>query len=189
MRKIVFIIILAMLGSFANAQDTGKLSKREQRKLLKEERKKEEANAAAEYAKLVDYMVKNSEFVLEADMLFDKYGNSQPVSSTVNFISVDSTEGVLQVGSPMYLGRNGVGGVTIDGNISDYEFTKNEKRGSYTINYNLISPVGSYDVNISVSESGRADARVSGNFSSGSLRYSGKLVHPKRSRVYKGMAL
>jgi len=180
---------MALLGSYAFAQDTGNLSNREQRKLLKEERKRQQAKEAAEYAKLVDYMVKNSTFVLEADMLFDKYGQSQPVSSMVNFISADSTEGVLQVGSPMYLGRNGVGGVTVDGRISDYEYTVNEKRESYTVSYNLKSPVGSYSVHMTVSKTGHADARITGNFSSGSLRYSGKLVHPAESRVYKGMSL
>ncbi|MCA1746102.1 MAG: DUF4251 domain-containing protein [Bacteroidales bacterium] len=176
---------MILLGGIAHAQDGGKLSPREQRKLLKEEKQRIEKEEAARYAILVEEMVTSPAFVLEADMLYDRYGQSLQVQSTINFLMVDSTYGVIQVGSPLYLGQNGVGGVTLEGPVSRYEVDKNEKRGTYSISYGLRSTMGNYDVTISVSSSGRADARVSGNFS-GSLRYSGRLVHPVKSRVFKG---
>jgi hypothetical protein len=185
MKKIAFITIIILLGGMVHAQDTGTLSPREQRKLLKEEKKRIEKEEAARYAKLVEQMVTEPAFVLEADMLHDRYGQSVQVQSTINFLKVDSTHGVVQVGSPRYLGQNGVGGVTLEGPVSRYEVEKNEKRGTYYISYGLRGTLGNYDVTISVSSNGRADARVSGNFS-GSLRYSGRLVHPANSHVYKG---
>lgn len=185
MKNIAIITIMILLGGMAQAQDTGKLSPREQRKLLKEERQRVEKEEAARYAELVEQMVTAPTFVLEADMLHDRYGQSIQVQSTINFLMVDSTYGVVQVGSPHYLGQNGVGGITLEGPVSRYEVKKNEKRGTYYISYGLRGTLGSYDVTISVSSSGRADARVSGNFS-GSLRYSGRLIHPATSRVYKG---
>ncbi len=185
MKNIAIITIMILLGGIAHAQDTDKLSKREQRKLLKEEKRRIEKEEAARYAELVEEMVTAPEFVLEADMLHDRYGQTFQVQSTINFLKVDSTHGVIQVGSPLYLGQNGVGGITLEGPVSRYEVDENEKRGTYNISYGLRSTMGSYDVTISVSSSGRADARVSGNFS-GSLRYSGRLVHPANSRVYKG---
>ena len=185
LKNIAIIVAMMLLGGIAQAQDTGKLSPREQRKLLKEEKQRIEKEEAALYARLVDEMVTGATFVLEADMLYDRYGQSIQVQSTINFLLVDSTFGVIQVGSPLYLGQNGVGGITLEGPVSRYELNKSEKRGTYTISYGLRSTLGNYDVTISVSSSGRADARVSGNFS-GSLRYSGRLVHPARSRVYKG---
>jgi hypothetical protein len=186
MKKVAFALIILVLGAGAAAQDTSSLSKREQRQLLKEKMQQEAKQEAERYAKLVDHMVKSATFVLEADMLYDRYGNSNMVQYTINFISADSTSGVLQVGSNAYLGRNGLGGVTIDGSISSYDYTHNKKKGTYNVNYVLRSPVGSYDINMTVQSSGRADARVSGNFSSGSLRYAGRLVHPAESRVFKG---
>lgn len=189
MKNLVFVIIMAMLGAGLHAQDSGSLSKREQRKLLKEEKERKEAAETERYAKLVDHMVKTATFVLEADMLYDRYGNSSMVQSTINFISADSIMGVLQVGSNAYLGMNGVGGVTIDGPLSSYEYSHNEKSGVYSVSYVLRSPVGSYDIHMTVQPNGRADARVSGNFSGGSLRYAGRLVHPAESRVYKGSSL
>jgi len=186
MKKLAIAVTILVLGMGAQAQDTSSLSKREQRKLIKEEMQRQADKEAERYAKLVDQMVKSATFVLEADMLYDRYGNSRMVQYSINFISADSTRGVLQVGSNAYLGRNGVGGVTIDGAISSYEYTHNEKKGTYVVNYMLRSPVGSYDINMTIQSGGRADARVSGNLSSGSLRYSGRLVHPAESRVFKG---
>jgi hypothetical protein len=122
-------------------------------------------------------------------MLFDRYGNSSTVQSDINFVRVDSTNGVLQFGSNTYLGMNGVGGVTIEGSVNSYEYSFNERKETYTINYTVRSTTGTYTVFMSVQPSGRADARVSGNFSSGSLRYSGRLVHPAESRVFKGTPL
>lgn len=189
MKKLVLAVTILMLGIGVHAQDTSSLSKREQKNLLKEEMQRQADKEAERTAKLVDLMVKSATFVLEADMLYDRYGNSRMVQSTINFISADSTHGVLQVGSNAYLGMNGVGGVTIDGSISSYEYTINKKNSVYTISYVLRSPVGSYDIQITAQSSGRADARVSGALSGSSLRYSGRLVHPAESHVFKGSAL
>ncbi|MDF1572745.1 MAG: DUF4251 domain-containing protein [Bacteroidales bacterium] len=189
MKNLAFAVTILMLGMGVHAQDTSSLSKREQRKLLKEEMQRQADQEAERYAKLVDHMVKSATFVLEADMLYDRYGNSNMVQYTINFISADSTRGVLQVGSNTYLGRNGVGGVTIDGSISSYEYSIKEKSDVYSVSYVLRSPVGSYDIHMTVQANGRADARVSGNLSGSSLRYSGRLVHPAESRVFKGSAL
>ncbi|MCF8226797.1 MAG: DUF4251 domain-containing protein [Bacteroidales bacterium] len=185
MNRLLCLLFVGVISISAIAQDTSKMSKREQRKLLREERRLEAAEAREQQAKLVALMMKTNAFVLEANMLFDKYGQSTPVSPSINFILVDSLYGVIQVGSPMYLGQNGVGGVTVEGSVSNYEMSKNEKKGTYQVNYLLRSPVGSYDVSMNVSPSGHADARVNGNFS-GQLRYSGRLVPPAETRVYQG---
>lgn len=185
MKKFVFVLVIIVIAAGAAAQDPGRLSKKEQRKLIREENARIEKEEMARFALLVDNMVKSATFVLEADMLFDRYGQSTPVQSNINFLMVDSVYGVIQVGSPYYLGRNGVGGVTLEGPVTRYEQSKNEKRSTYSVQYDLRSSFGSYNVSISIAPSGRAEARVSGNFS-GSLRYSGRLVHPSASRVYKG---
>ncbi len=180
----ISFIILALCGA-AVAQSPTSLSKKEQRKLLKEERDKQKAIDAEHTAKLVDYMVKHRRFVLEADMLFDRYGQSYSVQSTINFVALDSLAGVIQIGNSMYIGSNGLGGVTIEGNIRNYEWEKNEKKGTYRVNYSVSSTSGTYEVNISIHSGGNADATVYGTFG-GSIRYSGNLVYPSESRVYKG---
>jgi len=186
MKRVSIFVLAVLLSLPALAQE---LSKKEQRQLDKELKKELKAEEAAQQAAVVDAMVVYNRFVLEANTLKDKRGNSIQVSSKINFIASDSITGVIQVGSNTYIGSNGVGGITVEGPIADYKYTKNEKNGSYYITYYLRTPVGSYDVRITAFSDGRADADVSSTTWGDKLRYSGYLVPTGISRVYKGMAL
>lgn len=185
MKTILLSFLTLAICVSIDAQSPTTLTKKEQKKLLKEERAKHKAIEAERTAKLVEHMVSRQRFILEADMLFDKYGNSNNVQSAINFIAVDSLSGVIQIGNPMYIGSNGLGGVTIEGRVVNYKWEKNEKRGNYTVFFNISSSMGTYDVNMSIGSAGNADATVRGTFS-GSIRYSGELVHPAASRIFKG---
>ena len=77
----------------------------------------------------------------------------------------------------------------MEGSIADYKYTKHEKSGSYNITYCLRTPLGSYDVRISAYPDGRANADVSSTTWGDKLSYSGYLVPPGISRVFKGTAL
>lgn len=186
MKRIFIFVIAAMLSMPAFTQE---LSRKEQKQLEKELKKEQQAAEAAQKAQVVTAMVELQRFVLEADMLRDKRGNSVPVVSNINFISADSLTGVIQVGSHTYIGRNGVGGITVDGTISQYKYTRHERSGSYNITYILRTPVGTYDVQISARPDGRADATVRATTWGDQLRYSGYLVPLGLSRVFKGMSL
>ena len=186
MKKIIILLLAALISLPAFTQE---LSKKEQKQLAKELRKEQRAAEAAEKSKVVTAMVEYQSFVLEATTLRDKRGNSIQVSSNLNFISADSLTGVIQVGSNTYIGRNGVGGVTVEGSIADYKYTKHERNSSYNITYYLRTPVGSYDVRISTSPDGRADATIRSTTWGDQLRYSGYLVPIGISRVYKGTSL
>jgi len=186
MKKVIITVFAALLTLPAFTQD---LSKKEQKQLEKELKKEQKAEEAAQKAAVVDAMVLYHRFVLEANTLKDKRGNSLQVSSNINFIASDSISGVIQVGSNTYIGANGVGGVTVEGSISDYKYSVNERSGSYYITYYLRTSVGSYDVRITAYSDGRADADVSSTTWGDKLRYSGYLVPPGISRVFKGNSL
>lgn len=186
MKRLICIVVAALIALPAFTQE---LSKREQRQLEKELKKEQQAAEAAEKAKVVDAMVLYQRFVLEANTLRDKRGNSVPVASNINFISADSLTGVIQVGSNLYVGRNGVGGITIEGSITEYKYSLHERSGSYNITYLLRSPVGSYDVMITAYPDGRADATVRSTTWGDQLRYAGYLVPIGITRVYKGISL
>ena len=112
MKRVIIIVFAALLTLPAFTQE---LSKKEQKQLEKELRKEQKAEDAAQQAVVVDAMVQYHKFVLEANTLRDKRGNSIQVSSNINFIASDSITGVVQVGSNTYIGSNGVGGVTVQG--------------------------------------------------------------------------
>jgi hypothetical protein len=179
------LILFGMAFLMAVPVFSQELSKKEQRKLDRELKKEQQAKEMEVQSALVKIMVENQRFVLEANQLRDKRGNMVNVSSTINFVAVDSLNGVLQIGNNAYVGLNGVGGITETGTVANYEYSLNEKNGTYNIKYFLRSPGGNYDVQMVAYSNGRADATISSNWP-GRLTYSGFLVPPGTSRVWQG---
>ncbi len=140
---------------------------------------------AEDEKKNVGKMLENSTFVLEADWLSDKYGNRVSVSSMINFIKIDEKEGVIQVGSNQSLGRNGVGGVTAEGNLTQYEVKKLGKDKGYFVNMTVMTNIGTYDISMNISSNGSTRATLSG-LGSGRLYFDGYLYSPENSQVYQG---
>lgn len=186
MRKLISILFVALLTLPAFSQE---LSKKEQRQLVKELKKEAQEEELANTSLVVTAMVQQATFVLEAHTLRDKRGESIQVTSALNFVAVDSTTGIIQVGSNAGFGPNGVGGVTAQGQVADYKFTQHERSGNYNVSYYLRTPIGTFDVRLTAFPNGRAEATLSNATMGGRLTYSGNLVPPGMSRVYKGMAL
>jgi hypothetical protein len=186
MKTLMTIFLAFAFVAGAYSQEDGKLSKSELKKLQKEQKKADEANRLEEQAVLTNQMVTGQQYVLEADFLSDKYGSRVPVQSTLNFVLVDSTRGTLQLGSALSVGYNGVGGTTVDGNISNYKYTMiGKNKDSYSVSMNFMSTLGSYDITMMVTADGYADATIRGNWP-GVLNYHGRLVPLQLSRIYKG---
>ena len=181
----LLIAFVFVLGAFSQ-EETQQLSKKEIKKLQKEQKMAEKAAEAERMAEVTSFMVHQQQFVLEADYLSDKYGQRVPVTPTINFVLVDSLVGTVQFGDAMAIGYNGVGGVTVDGRITKYEYSViGKKEDSYSIRLILMSSIGTYDITLMVNSQGYADASIRGNWS-GQLNYHGKLVPLTLSRVYKG---
>ncbi len=189
--RTLFIILLLLLfylpAVFSQTEEA--VDTKTQKQLLKEEKKKQREMEEAERARLVDLMVNTQRFVLEADYLSNQYGDRIVVSSTLNFIIVDSTQGTIQFASPSGMGGpNFMGGVTADGTITQYEITRLPRSGGYNIKLLIMTSLGTYDLFISVSTDGYATATIGGNWG-GKLNYHGRLVPLGISRIYKGRAI
>ena len=183
--KRIFVIILAACLFLPAFTQEPELSKKEQKQLKKQLKKEQQEEENAKRAVMVGLMIEAQTFVLEAERLQDNRGNTVNVSSMINFIASDSVHGVIQTGSDLYIGGNGVGGVTVEGPVTNYKYTYNEKKGTYSVSFNVRSVIGAYDVRMSVYGEGRAEATVTSNWP-GRLSYSGYLVPPGVSKVYKG---
>lgn len=185
MKKLLVIAsaVLLILPPAVNGQDG--LTRKQQRSLLKEARKQEIAEEQELMAMYIDSIMDASSFVLEADMLLNKYGQSIQVESTINFVMVDKEAGVFQFGDAFRMGYNGLGGATYEGFISNYRIIEDDKRGTYFVNFTLTSSMGSFDISMTVTDTGRGDASVRSNFS-GQLRYTGRIYGLDETRVFKG---
>lgn len=186
MRSIASLLLAFIFTIGAFSQDEGRLSKSEIRKLQKEQKKAEQEAEKEQMARLTQIMVEQHRFVLEADFLSDRIGTRVPVQSNINFIMIDSLEGVVQFGSAMSVGYNGVGGATIEGRITKYEYNMiGRKKDNYSLTIVFMSSLGSYDITVMINADGYADATIRGNWS-GALSYHGRLVPLRASKVYKG---
>ncbi len=154
-------------------------------KLTRQERKEVRKAQLETNFYILDSLLNSRTFVLKADFLRDRYGEMIPVVSNLNFIKVDGTEGVLQTGSNIGLGYNGVGGTTAEGSIGRWEITKDSKKLTYTISFNLLTNLGIYDVQMYISADNHASATIRG-LSPGWLTWQGELYTIENSRVFKG---
>lgn len=154
-------------------------------RLNRQERKEvREAQRAANFY-ILDSLLNSKSFVLEADYLQGRYGNRIPVSSDLNFIRVNSSTGVLQTGSPVGIGYNGVGGVTVEGSINSWGIYKDTKRLSFNLHFSINSNIGHYDISMDIGSDNNASATITG-LGTGRLTWEGHLKTIDNSRVFKG---
>jgi len=185
MRKVgVWIILLSLsvltLQSCAQSKEASEVSKAE--------KKEQEARKMAKQRKNILQQLRDTTFVLEALRLTDRYGNSVNVSDNTNFIAAQGAGFTLQYAfQGGGLGRNGLGGLTIDGRITDYEILNaDEKDKALRVNFSVQSPgVGFANVSMSVFGNSRADATISGAFGS-RIRMYGYFSSLQDSDVFKG---
>lgn len=151
----------------------------------KKDSKKENKKQASADFRIISLYVDSMAFVLEADVLRDGYGNRVNVSSSINFIMVNSDKAVLQTGNMSGPGYNGVGGTTAEGNIRNWKVNKNENKEYIIISMDVMTSIGQYSVVFNVSPSGYSAATLSGLWK-GKLTWEGRFVPLHQSSVYEG---
>jgi hypothetical protein len=183
MRTIIIAISALFLVIGIPAQEIKKdsLSKKEIRALKKQKKDAELKILYDSTSQVLD----NRQFVLEADFLDNLKGRRINVLSSLNFIQVDTTYSVIQIGSNNGIGYNGVGGITAEGKISNWKMEKNDKNKSIQVSMTVMTNIGIYDVFMDISADGDASAVISG-LRPGRLRYDGKIVPLDESSVFKG---
>ncbi|WP_075602864.1 DUF4251 domain-containing protein [Saccharicrinis aurantiacus] len=187
MKNLIIVFILFFTCSIITAQETEKkMTRKERRALEKEQKEAEQKLYEEQQSALIKLAIDSANWVLEADMLFDRYGKSVNVSSTLNFIGVTNKYATVQLGRNSGIGYNGVGGVTVDGRVTKYEVDYNEKKGTYFIVLIVSSSLGTFDIRMNTNNTGdMVDATIKGNGPQ-SVRYNGRLLPTTMSSIYKG---
>ncbi len=162
------------------------LTPKEQRQLARQKRLAEQHEIDLLLKAQTQNLIDRQRFVLEADYLQGHQGQRISVNSGLNFVWIDSTKAILQVGNTTSLGYNGVGGITVEGSISRYELATKENKGmtSYHIQFSVNGTLGYYSVYLWIRENGQAEARITG-IQAGSLTYIGEIVPLEKSKVFK----
>ncbi len=129
MKKSIILLLLfsVTLSIESYTQEKKELTRKERREL----EKKKQAQLDSIYAIEIKQAVDDKTWVLEADRLANKRGESIIVNSTLNFIALEGEEAYVQLGSDTGFGPNGVGGITVRPKLSDSSnpYFKNHKIG------------------------------------------------------------
>ena len=134
--------------------------------------------------------VKNCDFVLEANQVTFKSGNTVFVNSNTTFISVKGNRAVVQISpSNFAAGPNGVGGVTVNGTVSGMQ-TMVDKKGRTTVSFNVMGIGINAQIDIYLTPgTNQASATIYPNFNSNTVWVQGQIVPYENSDVFEGSSL
>ena len=188
-----FMALMAFAGTNAYAQQETKENKSEQKALRDAERARQKAEAD-----MLDSLMHQTaltalnsrQFVLEADKVIFKRGETAYVNSNTNFISMDQDRGSVQVAfNTAFAGPNGIGGITVDGNVSNVKM-RTTKKGDVNFSFSVQGIGISAQLFLTLNRgNNEATVTITPNFNSNTLTLHGKIVPLEESSVYKGRSL
>ena len=194
MKKILMLsVALLTLLSFSNyvhAQEFGAestMTKQEARRAARAAHKKAmAAEQLKEFQQAVE-CIKSGSFVIEVDQLLFPQGMSKFVSKITNFISMNEGNAVIQIATSYFNpGLNGLGGITVQGKVSDITMST-DKKGFVYYNFMVQGLMVSATVNIQLLGNGnRATVTVYPNFNNNNLTMTGEVVPYNQSEVFQG---
>ena len=185
MKHITTLIALALtLGTLVPLAAQTKMTAKEKRTQTRQERKIAQQKVKEQLYQDAVRALENNTFVLEADRLIFKRGRSVSVSSVKNFISMANKKATVQVSfdTPRPL-QNGLGGFTVEGNVSDIQMKKDKIIYSFLVQGVSISA----QVSLTLHQgSNNVSANISPSFHSNTLTMTGELVTQEKARVFEG---
>ncbi len=189
MRKIITLIIMLIIGLGASMYMHAQESQPTKKELKAQKKALAEAEANARYEVALN-AIKEGAFVLEVDKVTLKWGQFIYVNSYTNFIMVNGDEATVQLAfSTTRLGANGLGGITVDGTISNPKI-EISKKGRVHYSFSVQGVGISASINLTLDEGGNmAEADVNPNFNSNRTSMSGTIVPLEESAVFKGQSL
>lgn len=193
MKKVLFLTTLLLLSftvtTFAQSSKEARAARREALKKEREERRALEAQQdSVAYLKAIEAL-KTGSFVLEANNVTFPNGITRYVSSNTNYVQVDNGEGIAQTAFSNFAytpGPNGLGGVTVEGNISGLKM-KEDKDGNYFYSYTIQGVAISATVFITLTGgTNQASVNISPNFNNNNMTMTGVLLPLDESDVFQG---
>lgn len=133
----------------------------------------------------------NQDFVIEADKVTFRNGGFSYVNPNTNFVSVKGDKSSVQLAfsQAMNAGPNGLGGITLDGTVSNVK-TSTDKKGNtyYTLSVTGIAISAVLNVTL-YANSHQCQVVVNPNFSGNRITFTGYLYPSSESRIFKGRSI
>jgi hypothetical protein len=178
--------LLSGLFTFIIMGSYGQVDINSGQKMTRQEKKVAEKKQNEDEWKVLQKIAEDKTYIVQ----FSRYTNTRNgkiynLNRRLNFIAVNGNRVIIQIETNQYLSDNGLGGVTIDGTLSDYKYQepKNNK-GAIKISFNVSSETtfrGS-NINITVGKDGFATITL-GN----SPLIVGDFMLPQESNINLGV--
>ena len=193
---ILGIIIAAIIAtqSLGYSQDK-KMTLKQKEEVWRAERLKKRASAermqfindSIQHAQAI-IAIRNGSWALEASNITFNNGATNIVTPSTNYVSVNNGTGTIQTAfdnSNVY-SPNGLGGITLEGNISGEELGV-DNEGNVYYNYLIQGSNISATVNVVITpNSNQATANISPNFSSRTMTMNGYIYPYNEAGVFEG---
>lgn len=162
------------------SQELTKAEKKQKKKKARKARRMEERQE-------VMNLLESQRFVLEAHTLVDRYGRTYPLNPSINFVMLDSTDAVIQLGFSHLVGWNGLGGITLESRLDDLRINEPKKKTQYptALIRTVGSPMGLVTINLFPGSQGSTRATINGNFGE-RLTLIGNMVPLEQSGIFQG---
>ena len=181
--------VLFVSSSYAQSDRT----EREKAWRAERERQRAEARAAELRQDSVAYneaikALKDGAWVLEANNINFFSGITRFVSPTTNYVSCNDGDGIIQTAySNFTYSPNGLGGVTVQGDISGDRMSI-DKDGNVYYSFSIQGSAVSATVYVTLTGgTNQASATVNPNFTGRSMTFDGYLVPYSQATVFQGM--
>lgn len=178
MKKIFILTILLSTMTFAFGQTNEKLTK-------EEKKAKKEAEALEAKTKIMA-LAELRQWVVEVNQAYDRDNNPYRLNSQINFAGVNGEIMIIQLGFDGLQGWNGVGGITLEGQVSKYEIKEGKPNKPVRIDITTTSStLGTLDIQVTLPSGSQATIYIN-SISSGRLRLNGNLKSFEESKVHQG---
>lgn len=191
MKKALFLIgAMCFFCALSSAQSSR--SEREKEWRAERERKRAEVHLLEHQQDSVAFSealmaLKEGNWVLEASNINFFSGITRFVSSNTNYISCEDGEGTIQTAFNNFTySPNGLGGITVQGNISGQQMTV-DKDGNVYYNFSIQGIAISATVSLTLTGgTNQASATVNPNFTGRTITFDGYLVPYSQSTIFEG---
>jgi len=186
--------VAALLSLLCGEVVMAQMTRQERREAWKEARAQrraeqkalEEVQDSVAFIKAVEAL-KAGNWVLEADNVVFRNGMLRFVSSNTNYVAIQNGEGTVQTAFNNFVySPNGLGGVTVQGQVSDKEI-RQDKDGNIFMNFSIFGGAISATLNLTLTGgTNEASVYISPNFNGNTLTMNGNLVPYDEATVFEG---
>jgi hypothetical protein len=132
---------------------------------------------------VVVHAIESQRFIVRFDRFYMSYGGFLDLRPRSNYIIVDGKTAVINAA---YMGRQWdvrpIAGINMKGQTVRYESVKKDSKGMYDIKMRVGNGASAFDVYLTVSKNGTANASINGH-RIGNARYRGHVVPIDGDRV------